>query len=125
MPEADNLTVGILAVVAEREREAIADRTRSALAAAKARGVRLGNPNGAAALHRAGKGNVAAVAANQGRAAAWADERAALIEEARAAGATSLRGLAEWLNVKGVQAPRGGLWQPTTVKRLLGRLGVP
>jgi len=59
MPEANDLTVGIMALVAQQEREAISRRTKEALAAAKARGVELGNPNGAAALRRAGKGGVA------------------------------------------------------------------
>lgn len=54
MPEANDLTVGIMALVAQQERETISRRTKEALAVAKARGVRLGNPNGAAALRRAG-----------------------------------------------------------------------
>src|SRR5690606_35546137 len=67
MPEANDLTVGIMALVAQQEREAISRRTKEALAAAKARGMTLGNPNGAAALLRAGKGGAAlraTVAAN-------------------------------------------------------------
>ncbi|TFL17249.1 recombinase family protein [Jannaschia formosa] len=67
MPEGNDLVVGIMALVAKQEREAISRRTKEALAAAKARGVHRGNPNGAAALGRAGNGGAplrAAVAAN-------------------------------------------------------------
>ena len=65
MPDANELTVGIMALVAEQERSAISKRTREALQAAKAKGTRLGNPNGAAALLRAGKGNAAGLRAIQ------------------------------------------------------------
>ena len=51
LPEANDLTVGIMALVAQAEREATSKRTKEALAVARSRGVRLGNPNGAAA-HR-------------------------------------------------------------------------
>ncbi len=56
IPEANDLTVGIMALVGEQEREAISRRITEALAAAMARGVQLGNPNGAAALRWAGRG---------------------------------------------------------------------
>jgi DNA invertase Pin-like site-specific DNA recombinase len=53
MPEANDLTVGVMALVAQQEREAISRRTTEALAVAKERGVKLGNPlNGAMALRR-------------------------------------------------------------------------
>ena len=55
MPEPNDLTVGLMALVAQQEREAISRRTKEALAAAKARGVKVGTPNGAAALRRAGE----------------------------------------------------------------------
>ena len=45
MPEANNLTVGLLACLADYESQLISERTKAALAIAKARGVRLGNPN--------------------------------------------------------------------------------
>src|SRR6476620_9583711 len=53
MPEANELTIGIMAVVAQAERKMISARTKAALAVAKANGKKLGNPNGAASLRAA------------------------------------------------------------------------
>src|SRR6056297_1960547 len=124
MPEANDLTVGVMALVAEAEREAISRRTKEALAAAKARGVRLGNPNGAAALRRAGKGG-AALRETVGQ---NADEHAAalspVVKAIDARGHTTLRAIAKELNRQGIQTRRSGRWQVSNVRNLLARLAV-
>nr|WP_298897664.1 recombinase family protein [uncultured Altererythrobacter sp.] len=122
MPEANELTVHILAAVAQAERKSISQRTKEALKAAKARGVRLGNPNGAAPLKRAGKGNVAAVEALKAEAQSRAQELAGEIEAVRATGAISLREIAQGLNERHIESPRGGRWYPSGVRRILQRL---
>lgn len=120
-PDIDDLTVGILAVVAQNEREAISRRTKEALLAAKARGQRLGNPNGSAALKRAGKGNAAAVSVIRSQATARAKDIIVVIDDIRACGITSLAGIAAELNRREVQTARGGSWTHVSVKRLLAR----
>jgi DNA invertase Pin-like site-specific DNA recombinase len=104
----------IYASVAEQERTLISERTRVALAAAKARGTVLGSPK----LHIARQKSLEA---NQ----ALADQRAAkvlpIIRKAQKVGATSLRAIAEVLNDRGIPTPRGGKWAPTQVKNILDR----
>ena len=123
MPEANDLTVGIMALVAQAEREAISRRTKEALAAAKARGVKLGNPNGAAALQRAGKGGVALRATVSANADRFAADLAPVIADIRAAGHVSLRAIAAELNARGMMTRRGGTWGVGNVKGVLGRIG--
>lgn len=110
MPNANRLTVHILAAVAEHEREMISQRTKAALAVAKKRGVRLGKTGIALAKHNRD----------------IADDRAKtlkpIIEELTAAGITSRRGLAEALNQRGVKTPMGAKWHPTSIQRTLDRL---
>ncbi|MBU6166396.1 MAG: recombinase family protein [Alphaproteobacteria bacterium] len=122
MPEANELTVHIMAAVAQAERKAIATRTREALKAAKARGVKLGNPNGAAALRRAGKGTEAAIEAVRADADAFAASLAETIAGLRSAGITSLPGLSKALNDARIRTPRGGQWHPSSVRNVLKRL---
>lgn len=123
MPEATELTVHIMAAVAEAERKAIGTRTREALAAAKARGARLGNPNGAAALRRAGKGNTASVDTIKGNADAFAGDLKEVLEDIRAGGATSLAAIAGELNARHIRTARGGKWHASSVRNLEARLG--
>lgn len=123
MPEANDLTVGIMALVAQQEREAISRRTREALQAAKDRGVKLGNPNGAAALRRAGKGGVALRGAVRANADAHAADLADVVADIRAQGNTTLRAMAAELNRRGILTRRGGRWHVSNVTNLIGRVG--
>lgn len=122
MPEANDLTVGIMALVAEAERKAISKRTKEALAVAKARGVRLGNPNGAAALRRAGKGGAALREAVTANAEAFARDLEPVLADIRAQGHTSLRAIAAELTARGIRTRRGGTWGIGNVKAVLARL---
>lgn len=121
MPDANDLTVGIMALVAQQEREATSKRTKEALAAAKARGVKLGNPNGAAPLRRAGKGNKAGVKAIVGNADQHAANLKPVIDGFRSEGITSLGSIADALNDRGMLTPRGGKWHKSSVRNLLQR----
>jgi DNA invertase Pin-like site-specific DNA recombinase len=112
-----------MASVAELE-AGTSERTKAALATAKARGVKLGNPNGARALRGKQVGNKEAVAAIKFRAQEHASNLRSIVDDVRAQGITSIRKIAEELNQRGILAPRGGEWQPTTVVRLLARLSV-
>src|SRR5919107_2309608 len=118
-PQANRLTVHILAAVAEHEAAMISARTKAALMAAKARGVQLGNPaNLCRQLDGSAKGNAAKAA----KAAKRAADLLPLILPMKAAGA-SLRQIADGLNRCGVPAPRGRDWSAVAVKRILDRQG--
>jgi DNA invertase Pin-like site-specific DNA recombinase len=125
MPMANRLTVHILAAVAEHEREMISQRTKAALAAVKARGKKLGNPNGAQALRAIGVGKAGwtkGADGNKRGADAFAANLSPVIADIRAAGVVSLEGIASELNKRSILTARGGAWYATTVKRLLARV---
>lgn len=122
MPEANELTVHIMAAVAQAERKAISKRTQEALRAAKARGQILGNPNGAAALRRAAKGNADSIESIKAGAASRAQQLLPVIDEMRSSGITSKAAIARALNKGGFVTARGGLWHASTVGNLLARL---
>lgn len=124
MPEANEVTIHIMAVIAQAERKAISKRTKEALQAAKARGTKLGNPNGAAALLRAGKGNAAGVEAVKAKAEDYAQQMSPVVEHLQGQGKTSLGALVEALNGGGYRTPRGGSWHKTSVRNLLDRLAL-
>lgn len=122
MPEANELTVHIMAAVAQAERQAISKRTKEALKAAKAAGRRLGNPNGAKALQRAAKGNLAAISRVKAGADEHARDLAPILADIQAEGITSLAAIATELNARHIQTRRGGRWHPSSVRNLMSRL---
>jgi DNA invertase Pin-like site-specific DNA recombinase len=113
-PHANKLTVHILAAVAQHEREMISERTIAALQAAKARGVRLGNPNlsEAAAIGRARL---------QETAQKFAANVLPAIRELQAAGVTSHNALAKKLNERNVPTRRGRRWTHVQIAAALSR----
>jgi DNA invertase Pin-like site-specific DNA recombinase len=109
MPQANRLTIHILAAVAEHERDMIAQRTKAALAQAKARGTRLGNPRPLEALKHA---NAATAHLRP------LPEILQLVTGLRDKGDT-LRSIADHLNRLGLRTPRGKSWYASTVNSLI------
>jgi DNA invertase Pin-like site-specific DNA recombinase len=110
MPSASRFVLHIMAAVAEHERQITGERTKAALAAAKARGVLLGgNGSVLAERHKAG-------AAEHARQVQWAFS--AVIAE----GARTTRQIAESLNRLGLPSRQGGRWHPANVARTMRRL---
>jgi hypothetical protein len=85
--------------------------------------VKLGNPNGAAALRRAGKGGAALRETVANNADTFAAGLAPVRQGLKQDGITSLRGIAGALNAQGMLTRRGGLWQVSNVSGLLARVG--
>src|SRR5215212_5441013 len=107
--------------VAELEAGLISERTKKALAAAKARGVKLGGDRGN--LRAVGdKGRKISRTIRVRKAAARAADLSPIIMEIRASGASSLRQIAVALNERGIRTPRGSEWQAVQVKRVLERV---
>jgi DNA invertase Pin-like site-specific DNA recombinase len=113
-PDVDPFILHLFAALAEKERAMISTRTRAALEAAKARGVKLGGPK----LKQARKVAVETVQANARRHAA---NVLPVIREVQRAGAHTLRAVAEALNARGISTARGGRWHAQTVANVLAR----
>jgi DNA invertase Pin-like site-specific DNA recombinase len=112
--DADPFMLHLYAALAEKERALISARTKAALAAKKAQGVKLGNPRAAETI---GKAHDAARAA----ADRFAENVVPIVREIQASGLTTLRDIAAALNARGARTARGGRWHSTTVRNLLLR----
>lgn len=131
VPDANDLTIGVLAVIAQAEREAISTRTREALAAIKqkidrgethvsarnGRAVRrLGNPTGSAALGDFAGDLTLARQAKAERSAQRRRDIGHVVQNIKAAGHSSTYAIAAELNRRGIASPRGGRWYASTAK---------
>ena len=112
--DVDPFMLHLWAAIDEKEVKVISKRTKDALAAAKAGGKVLGNPD----IDEARALAVSSIKANADR---HAQNIRPIIEAIQKAGATTLREIADALNVRGVQTARGGQWHATSVKNLLDR----
>jgi len=121
MPEANRLTIGIMALVAEQEREIISKRTKDALAAAKAKGVQLGAYRDGKFVGRIGT-TEDAKRASDARTALYRSrsvEKWPMLQKVDPEGSLSLRSIADSLNLMNVPTVSGkGSWSANSVKRL-------
>ncbi len=109
-PHASKLMLHMLAAFAEHEREQISARTKAALAAAKARGVKLG-----------AHGSILA-AEKKREASEFAQGLAGIIAEIRSEGVTTIRGIRDELNRRQIPSASGRIWHVPTVYRLVQRI---
>lgn len=127
MPDANKMTVGIMALVAEHEREAISQRTAAALAAAKARGVQLGAYRDGQFVGRVGTRDDAqrATEGRRRRADTFAQGVQAALQDADPDGTASFSAIARHFNDRDVPTPSGrGEWSAAAVSRVKARLAV-
>jgi len=127
MPEANHFTVGLMACLADYERQLISERTKAALQMAKARGVKLGNPK----LNEIRNSDTkAATEARSAKAKARNQEIRTTIDEMVESispeyrSDVSLRTIASMLNDAGYVTSRGKQWRHTSVNRVLEATGI-
>ncbi|WP_420239340.1 recombinase family protein [Telmatobacter bradus] len=118
LPQANRLTLHVMAALAEHEAKAISDRTKAALGAAKARGKQLGGRRWAIESV-ASKGNEASAKVRLDQTCKRAADLTPIIQTIQAEGAASLRQIASGLNRRGISTARGGQWSAVQVQRIL------
>ena len=113
--DCDPFMLYIYAALAEKERNLIGERTRAALARKKAQGALLGNRTNLPTA------TAKAAMSNRRIAAGFAANVLPVMQQIRAAGATSYAAIADALNARGIHTARGGEWHSTTVRNILLR----
>jgi DNA invertase Pin-like site-specific DNA recombinase len=113
--DADPFMLHLYAALAEKERRLIGERTKAALAAKKANGVRLGNPHNIREAGRLGR-MVQTCTAQE-----YAEGLLPVLQAIQKSGATTLRAISAALNQRGIRSPRGRRWYPSSVANLLER----
>jgi DNA invertase Pin-like site-specific DNA recombinase len=111
--DADPFMLHLYAALAEKERRLIGERTKAALAAKKANGVRLGNPHNIREAGQIGR------MVQSSTAKEYAEELLPVLQAIQKSGATTLRAISAALNQRGILSPRGGRWHPSSVANLL------
>ena len=112
--DTDPFVLHLYAALSEKERRLISNRTKAALGALKAKGVKLGNPTNLAAAGEKGQ------SVNRAKAEAFAAKVLPTIQKLRNQG-KSLREIAAELNHIGLRTARGGSWYAGTVSGILAR----
>lgn len=117
MPEADRTFLQMMAVFAELEARKISERTKAALAQIKEQGRKLGSPTPEL-------GSAAGIVKLQAKADRYAERVGPLVREIMAkTGAKTMRDIAEVLEARGIETPRGGcVWHASQVSNLLKRI---
>jgi DNA invertase Pin-like site-specific DNA recombinase len=113
--DADPFMLHLYAALAEKERRLISERTKAALGAKRAQGVKLGNRTNPAEAARRGR-EAASQTARLFSTTVWP-----IIASLQQSGITDLRGLADALNARGVRTARGGRWHVSNVKNVIDR----
>ena len=117
MPAANRLTLHIMAAVGEAEARMISERTIAALQAAKARGIRLGNPINLPDAQAAGHQTMIE------EADAHANKVITSIKDIVRNGTSSVHKIASQMNERGVRTRRGGQWHGTSILNTVRRCG--
>jgi DNA invertase Pin-like site-specific DNA recombinase len=112
-PNIDRFTVGILALVAEKEKIMISERTKAALQMARNRGVKLGTRTPERQVKLMVEGSRKAKLE-------FRSKVLPIILEIRDAGVKTLQGVCDCLNRRGIKTRTGKTWFPTTVKLVTG-----